>query len=48
MKAEVKVGWGKHHSQISRDCCVQMILLAEAQVEATKAGTNIGDLQGII
>ena len=48
IKAEVEVNWTRHHDNLSRDRHVQMILLAEAQVEAAKAETKIGNRQGII
>ena len=48
IKAEVKVNWTRHHTNLSHDRHVQMTFLAEAQIEATKAETKIGNLQGII
>ena len=47
-KAEVGVNWTRHHENLSRDRHVQMTLIVEAQIEATKAKTKIENLQGII
>ena len=48
IKAEVKVNWTKHHNNLSCNYHVRMTLLVEAQIEATKTETKIGNFQGII